>query len=423
MTGSERTVLAPMYMLEGFEPWKAAPWDDRTGQEPGGSGEWYDQSGAFYGPGGIAQRGAAVQLRQAGAAREQQLFSRGYGFSGLSRDQRQAGKLSSYRETMENQGELAKIVSPIAENRAENVYSSESRLASHRPLARPPRTLHMWDAGAMQSLPDRLRRREKLEDLKETDQRGGDRAAIFGARAARLQGLHEWDAGRVQELPLHLRRREKLMDMRENNARAAETASILGSSARAARLQGLHMWDIASRWQGLPDQLSRKEKLDDMKELNQRGGDMAAIFGQSNKAKGVRLQSLSQLNQGGQSSYSVERQETLHYMHDEDQINDEASDINGPLDEDEHKMGLKGQHTQMLHADIMQAFSEAKGDSGKRAALKQRLTMLCDEGRSHPQYWALKSELDRLDGGEDDSDTVQSYDDFGMAGLGDDDSF
>lgn len=32
--------------------------------------------------------------------------------------------------------------------------------------------------------------------------------------------------------------------------------------------------------------------------------------------------------------------------------------INGPLDEDEHKMGLKAQHLQMLHANIMSAFEE-----------------------------------------------------------------
>ena len=45
------------------------------------------------------------------------------------------------------------------------------------------------------------------------------------------------------------------------------------------------------------------------------------------------------------------------------------------------------------------------------------------------QYWALKTELDRLDGGEDDSDVLQSWvqdrltgddDDFSMNSLTDD---
>jgi len=45
--------------------------------------------------------------------------------------------------------------------------------------------------------------------------------------------------------------------------------------------------------------------------------------------------------------------------------------------------------------------------------------MLCDEGRSHPKYWALKTELDDLDGGEDDSDTIGSFEDSSL----DDDSF
>ncbi len=34
--------------------------------------------------------------------------------------------------------------------------------------------------------------------------------------------------------------------------------------------------------------------------------------------------------------------------------------------------------------------------------------MLCDEGRSHPEYWALKTELDKVDGGEDDSDVLSA---------------
>jgi hypothetical protein len=36
------------------------------------------------------------------------------------------------------------------------------------------------------------------------------------------------------------------------------------------------------------------------------------------------------------------------------------------------------------------------------------------------QYWALKKELDRLDGGEDDSDVVQSWADDQMSGVDDD---
>lgn len=44
--------------------------------------------------------------------------------------------------------------------------------------------------------------------------------------------------------------------------------------------------------------------------------------------------------------------------------------------------------------------------------------MLCDEGRSHPHYWALKTELDNLDGGEDDSDTLGGFEDSGFGGDG-----
>ena len=36
------------------------------------------------------------------------------------------------------------------------------------------------------------------------------------------------------------------------------------------------------------------------------------------------------------------------------------------------------------------------------------------------QYWALKKELDRLDGGEDDSDVVQSWADNQISGVDDD---
>ena len=37
------------------------------------------------------------------------------------------------------------------------------------------------------------------------------------------------------------------------------------------------------------------------------------------------------------------------------------------------------------------------------------------------KYWALKTELDRLDGGEDDSDVVQSWADDQISGADDTD--
>jgi hypothetical protein len=37
------------------------------------------------------------------------------------------------------------------------------------------------------------------------------------------------------------------------------------------------------------------------------------------------------------------------------------------------------------------------------------------------KYWALKKELDRLDGGEDDSDVVQSWADDQISGVDDSD--
>lgn len=64
---------------------------------------------------------------------------------------------------------------------------------------------------------------------------------------------------------------------------------------------------------------------------------------------------------------------------------------------------------------LRSAFEHAKHNRGARTALKQQLTILCDEGRSHPEYWGLKTELDALDGGEDDSDVVDedgSWDDI-----------
>ena len=52
-------------------------------------------------------------------------------------------------------------------------------------------------------------------------------------------------------------------------------------------------------------------------------------------------------------------------------------------------------------------------------ALKQQLTILCDEGRSHPEYWSLKTELDTLDGGEDDSDVLDEDGSFNDISFGD----
>ena len=65
------------------------------------------------------------------------------------------------------------------------------------------------------------------------------------------------------------------------------------------------------------------------------------------------------------------------------------------------------------------AFERAKHNRGARVALKQQLTILCDEGRSHPEYWSLKSELDNLDGGEDDSDVLDEDGTFDDMSFGD----
>ena len=116
----------------------------------------------------------------------------------------------------------------------------------------------------------------------------------------------------------------------------------------------------------------------------------------------------------GSGDYALKRKEQLEYLHNERENVGDMSEIDAPLNADMHKNGLKDkQHFEMLHQQIMSDFEAAKGDKSKRAAFKQRLTMLCDEGRSHPQYWALKTELDDLDGGEDDSDTLQAFDNDG----------
>mmetsp|Transcript_42934 Transcript_42934/g.68948 ORF Transcript_42934/g.68948 Transcript_42934/m.68948 type:complete len:169 (+) Transcript_42934:19-525(+) len=68
---------------------------------------------------------------------------------------------------------------------------------------------------------------------------------------------------------------------------------------------------------------------------------------------------------------------------------------------------------------LRSAFEHAQHNRGARVALKQQLTILCDEGRSHPEYWSLKSELDSLDGGEDDSDVVDQDGTFDDMSFGD----
>ena len=68
---------------------------------------------------------------------------------------------------------------------------------------------------------------------------------------------------------------------------------------------------------------------------------------------------------------------------------------------------------------LRSAFEHAKHNKGARVALKQQLTILCDEGRSHPAYWSLKTELDNLDGGEDDSDVIDGDGSFDDMSFGD----
>ena len=65
------------------------------------------------------------------------------------------------------------------------------------------------------------------------------------------------------------------------------------------------------------------------------------------------------------------------------------------------------------------AFEHAKHNRGARLAMKQQLTILCDEGRSHPEYWSLKTELDNVDGGEDDSDVLDADGSFNDIDFGD----
>lgn len=51
---------------------------------------------------------------------------------------------------------------------------------------------------------------------------------------------------------------------------------------------------------------------------------------------------------------------------------------------------------QAMHKHIGAAFERALVNKPARVALKAQLTMLCDQGRSHPEYWALKGMLDKV---------------------------
>lgn len=51
---------------------------------------------------------------------------------------------------------------------------------------------------ASQGLPEGLRRKEKLNDLRQANQRSGEMAYIFGGQhavKARTQGLYQWGTG------------------------------------------------------------------------------------------------------------------------------------------------------------------------------------------------------------------------------------
>mmetsp|Transcript_24984 Transcript_24984/g.57632 ORF Transcript_24984/g.57632 Transcript_24984/m.57632 type:complete len:354 (-) Transcript_24984:72-1133(-) len=300
--------------------------------------------------------------------------------------------------------------------------------------------LHEWDAGREQGLPYKLRREEQLTDMRSEASRDGEMSYIFGkARAGRFQGLaevpvarqqqlHEWDAGREQGLPYNLRRKEQLTDMRQQWSRDGEMNYIFGGKARAARMQGLAQYS----WEGLNGDQQRalgdqeeRAYVGDYNSLANIESSIAANAASNGRVAVVRprMQALSQWGKGG-LDWGLQRAEKLGYLHEANEDAYDSNNINGPLDEDLKKTGLgavgqaglKAQHLQMLHQSVMSAFSEAKRDPSKRAAFKQQLTMLCDEGRSHPQYWALKTELDKVDGGEDDSDTVDSFDDDGFGG-------
>jgi hypothetical protein len=74
---------------------------------------------------------------------------------------------------------------------------------------------------------------------------------------------------------------------------------------------------------------------------------------------------------------------------------------------------------QAMRKHIGEAFKRALVDKHARVTLKAQLTMLCDEGRSHPEYWQLKGWLDRIDGGEDDGDVLSADGSFDESFVGD----
>eukprot|EP00285_Hemiselmis_virescens_P008932 CAMPEP_0173393256 /NCGR_PEP_ID=MMETSP1356-20130122/22007_1 /TAXON_ID=77927 ORGANISM="Hemiselmis virescens, Strain PCC157" /NCGR_SAMPLE_ID=MMETSP1356 /ASSEMBLY_ACC=CAM_ASM_000847 /LENGTH=349 /DNA_ID=CAMNT_0014351255 /DNA_START=13 /DNA_END=1062 /DNA_ORIENTATION=- len=302
------------------------------------------------------------------------------------------------------------------------------------PSAMVESRLHEWSAAREQGLPYGLRRQEQLTDMRSEASRDGEMNYIFGkARQGRLQGLaqvggveqqlHEWDAGRVEGLSSRLRRSEKLSDMRQTWNRAGEMGYIFGGRrARAGRMQGLAQYS----YEGLNGDQQRA--VGDQEEMAsvQNYGHLAQILspivvnaasnGRAAAAR-PRTQALSEWGQGG-GDWGLQRREKLGFMHESNEDAYDSNAINGPLDQDmkQQQSGLKAQHLQMLHQQVMSGYAEAVRDPSKRAAFKQQLTMLCDQGRSHPQYWALKTELDKVDGGEDDSDTVDSFDDDGFGG-------
>jgi len=311
--------------------------------------------------------------------------------------------------------------------------------------------LHEWDAGRIEGLDNNLRRQEKLSDMKMEGSRAGEMSYIFGGQhavKARTQGLSQmggnWETLDTQQKRYthmsetsqafqqgsELSKIDSAIDANaaENHASVARRSYVspYPKAYKSAKTQQLHEWD-GGYIQGLPEGLERKEKLDDLHQSLQRQGEMSYIFSGKHAVK-ARTQGLYMWGTGDQTDYRLNRKEQLGYLHEVGENSLDMKDIDGPLDQDMHKMQSartvfkdKGpvQITQKLHQQIMAGYEAAKHDKGVRSVVKQQLTMLCDEGRSHPKYWALKTELDNLDGGEDDSDTIGSFEDSSL----DDDSF
>jgi len=324
-------------------------------------------------------------------ARTQGLSQMGGNWETLDTQQKRYTHMSETSQAFQQGSELSKIDSAIDANAAEN-HASVARRSYVSPYPKAYKSaktqqLHEWDGGYIQGLPEGLERKEKLDDLHQSLQRQGEMSYIFSGKhavKARTQGL------------------------------------------KAAKMQQLHEWD-GGYIQGLPEGLERKEKLDDLRQSRRRQGEMSYIFSGKHAVK-ARTQGLYMWGTGDQTDYRLNRKEQLGYLHEVGENSLDMKDIDGPLDQDMHKMQSartvfkdKGpvQITQKLHQQIMAGYEAAKHDKGVRSVVKQQLTMLCDEGRSHPKYWALKTELDNLDGGEDDSDTIGSFEDSSL----DDDSF